>query len=81
MRRGKTRRGQSQPDLTQEGDQPPVRLLWRFPRGRAFCFKFMYLAVLGLHCCAGVSLVAVLRLLFAVDSVAVEHGLVACGLQ
>ena len=42
---------------------------------------YLFAAVLGLHCCAGVSLVAVLRLLFAVDSVAVEHGLVARRLQ
>ena len=45
MRRGKTGRGQSQPDLTQEGDEPAARLLWRLPRCRALCCKLTYLLV------------------------------------
>ena len=57
-----------------------------------FSFKLIYLfmAALGLHCCArafsscgeqGLLLVAVCRLLIAVASLVVEHGLKARGLQ
>ena len=37
-------------------------------------FIFHFLAVLGLHCCAGFSLVAVLRLVIMVASLVAEHG-------
>ena len=36
---------------------------------------FIYLAMLGLHCCVGFSLVAVCRLFIAVASLVAEHGL------
>ena len=37
-------------------------------------FIYLFLAVLGLHCCAGFSLVAMHGLLTAEASAAVEHG-------
>ena len=37
-------------------------------------FIYLFLAVLGLHCCAGFSLVAMHGLLIAEASVAAEHG-------
>ena len=36
---------------------------------------YLFLAVLGLHCCLGYSLLAVSRLLIAVASFVVEHRL------
>ena len=36
---------------------------------------YLFLAVLGLHCCMGFSLIAVHRLLTAVASLVAEHGL------
>ena len=53
-------------------------------------FIYLFLTTLGLHCCAqafsscnerGLLFVAVCGLLIAVASLAVEHGLQACGLQ
>ena len=41
----------------------------------------LFLAVLGLRCCAGFSLVVVLGLLIAMAPLAAEHGLQARGLQ
>ena len=38
-------------------------------------FYLFFLAVLSLHCCMGFSLVVVLRLLTAVASLVVKHGL------
>ena len=38
-------------------------------------FIYLFLAVLGLCCCAGCSLVAVSRLLIAVTCLVSEHGL------
>ena len=40
-----------------------------------FLKLFLVLAVLRLHCCAGLSLVAVRRLLIVVASLVAEHGL------
>ena len=36
---------------------------------------YLFLAVLGLHCCTGFSLVVVCKLLIMVDSLVAEHGL------
>ena len=53
-------------------------------------FIYLFLAALGLHCCTrafsscgerGLLFVAVLRLLTAVASVVVAHGLSSCGTQ
>ena len=38
-------------------------------------YNFIYLAVLGLHCCTGFSLIVVPGLLVVVASLAVEHRL------
>ena len=55
-----------------------------------FIFESIYLAVLGLHCCSGFSLVvasrgyslvAVLGLLIVVASLITEHGCRVCRLQ
>ena len=40
-----------------------------------YLFIYLFLAVLGLRCCVGFSLVAVGRLLLAVASLAAEQGL------
>ena len=40
-------------------------------------FLYLFLAVLGLSCCTGFSLVVMLGLLIAVASLAAEHGLIA----
>ena len=44
-------------------------------------FIYLFLAVLGLHCCIGCSLVVVRGLLIAVAFLATEHRLQACGLH
>ena len=48
-------------------------------------FIYLFMAVLGPHCCADVSLVPVCGLLIAVTSLAVEHrghtDFVSCGMQ
>ena len=50
---------------------------------RLFFFNKLsfFLSVLGLHCCAGFSLVAARKLLVAVASPVAEHRLQALGLQ
>ena len=47
---------------------------WPQPFFRSFFF-LIFLAALGLHCCAGLSLVVVPRLLVAVASLVVAPGL------
>ena len=51
----------------------PTKLQFFFPVIRAF--KNLFMAVLGLHCCTGLSLVAVCGLLTAVASLVAEPGL------
>jgi len=48
---------------------PPPRIL----EIESFFNVYFFLPVLGLHCCAGFSLVAVHELLIAVASLVVEH--------
>ena len=48
----------------------PAQNLFNF-----FFFIYLFMAVLGLHCCTGFSLVVVLGLLIVVASLVAEHGL------
>ena len=51
--------------------------------GIFFAFFFFFLAALGLYCCAEATVVAVPRVLTAVASLVVKHGLsfsAACGI-
>ena len=67
------------------GDHLPTSQCLGEAAGPAAFFFFnnlsFFLSVMGLHCCAGFSLVAVCKLLIAVASPVAEHRLQALGLQ